>query len=149
MTVNSNFLENLKKLEVVQRPKCRKVKYLISEFGSGTIRIPEYQRSFVWDIPKQCRFIESIFLKVPVPAIFLMECSGDEIGNRNVFEVIDGVQRLTTLCNFFNGSLKLSGLQKLIAVLLFVRYTHNLLSCTSSCLAWCYSRPLKPLYRLK
>jgi hypothetical protein len=116
MTVNSNFLENLKKLEVVQlqRPKCRKVKYLISEFGSGTIRIPEYQRSFVWDIPKQCRFIESIFLKVPVPAIFLMERSGDEIGNRNIFEVIDGVQRLTTLCNFFNGSLKLSGLQKLI-----------------------------------
>jgi hypothetical protein len=112
MTINSSFLDKLQEVAVHQRGSYKTVKALIHEFGSGIISIPDYQRTFVWDLPKQCRFIESIFLKIPVPAIFLLEKSGDDIGSRKVFEVIDGVQRLTTLCSFFNGTLKLDGLRK-------------------------------------
>ena len=68
-----------------------------------------------WDAP-QCRFIESIFLQIPIPAIFLLEkiedSENDNTG-RVIFEVIDGVQRITTIANFVSGLLKLAYLETL------------------------------------
>lgn len=80
---------------------------------------PEYQRHFVWDSNRQSALIESLFLGIPVPSLFMAS-------NRDAsWEVIDGLQRLTTILNFIGNDnelekisikhekLKLSGLEKL------------------------------------
>ena len=70
---------------------------LIDMYEEGEIKIPDMQRSFVWDSLKSSRLIESIILGLPIPAMFLMETEN------NTYELIDGVQRLTSLTNFVNG----------------------------------------------
>ena len=117
MTIDNDFLRKIREIQVVKSSMSRTIKDLLSEFQSGKIRIPEYQRSFVWERDKQCRFIESIFLQVPVPPIFLLE-KYDQIDEEDgietmIYEVIDGVQRLTTLANFDSGKLTLSALERL------------------------------------
>lgn len=57
----------------------------------GAVRIPGFQRHFVWDLPRASRLIESLILGLPVPQLFLYEES------RNRFLVIDGQQRLMSI----------------------------------------------------
>lgn len=70
-------------------------KELVSLVADGTINIsPEYQRQFRWEEDRQSSLIESIFLGIPVPSLFMATNSD------NTWEVIDGVQRLSTIINF-------------------------------------------------
>lgn len=55
---------------------------------------PDFQRYSVWPPKIARRFIESIFLGLPIPTIYLAET------NDNRFQVIDGQQRLQTIVNF-------------------------------------------------
>jgi hypothetical protein len=80
---------------------------------------PEYQRHFVWDSTRQSQLIESIFLGIPVPNLFMATNIDSS------WEVIDGLQRLTTIVNFVGDQenilrtnpsskkLKINGLEKL------------------------------------
>lgn len=68
---------------------------------------PEFQRNFVWNQNKQSLLIESLMLKIPIPAFYFDE---DETGCRTV---IDGMQRLTTIHRYLKGEFKLRGLQYL------------------------------------
>lgn len=60
---------------------------------------PVFQRLFRWDDERKTRFIESIILGIPFPPIFVFQ---NELG---VWELIDGVQRLSTLFQL-TGDLK-------------------------------------------
>lgn len=60
---------------------------------------PAFQRLFRWNEEQQTKFIESLLLGYPVPAIFVYQ---KEDG---IWEVIDGVQRISTILNFM-GLLK-------------------------------------------
>jgi hypothetical protein len=60
---------------------------------------PEFQRLFRWNTSQQSRFIESLLLGIPIPPIFVAE---DENGR---WEVVDGLQRISTVFSFF-GLLK-------------------------------------------
>jgi Protein of unknown function DUF262 len=71
---------------------------LIKRVDAGSIYIPKFQRSYVWNIYRASRFIESLLLGLPVPAIFLSRET-----NSNKMLVIDGQQRLRTLQYFYNG----------------------------------------------
>jgi hypothetical protein len=62
---------------------------------------PDFQRSFVWPNSKQTRLIESILLGIPLPAFYFNQ---DKFG---AFQVIDGVQRLTTIKQFMSDQLVL------------------------------------------
>ncbi|MFJ4055995.1 DUF262 domain-containing protein [Pseudomonas sp. NPDC089743] len=55
---------------------------------------PEYQRHFVWSRERQSQLIESILLGIPVPSLFMAT------NKDSTWEVIDGLQRLTTIVNF-------------------------------------------------
>lgn len=44
---------------------------LVKRLNSGAIEIPRFQRGFVWTLPQSLRFIESLLLGLPVPAVFL------------------------------------------------------------------------------
>lgn len=55
---------------------------------------PEFQRVFRWKDSQKSRFIESILLGIPIPPIFVAQ------GKGGVWDVIDGVQRLSTIYEF-------------------------------------------------
>jgi len=71
---------------------------LVKRINNGDIYVPSFQRSYVWNITKASRFIESLLLGLPVPGIFL---SKEQETNKLL--VIDGQQRLKTLQYFYKG----------------------------------------------
>jgi uncharacterized protein with ParB-like and HNH nuclease domain len=80
---------------------------------------PEYQRHFVWDEARQSQLIESLFLGIPIPSLFMAT------NKDSTWEVIDGLQRLTTIVNYIGSDdvikkvnpncsqLKIKGLEKI------------------------------------
>lgn len=69
---------------------------------------PDFQREFVWtEITRKSRLIESIMLRIPIPAFYL---SQDEDGN---YQVVDGIQRLTVIKDFVDNKFKLKNLEYL------------------------------------
>jgi hypothetical protein len=58
---------------------------------------PDFQRYFVWNKSKASRLIESLLLDIPIPVIYVAE------EQNNTYSVIDGQQRLTSICEFING----------------------------------------------
>ncbi|WP_395061138.1 DUF262 domain-containing protein [Paraburkholderia silvatlantica] len=60
---------------------------------------PDFQRSFVWKDRQQIRLVESIVLGIPLPAFYFNQ---DRTG---AHQVIDGVQRLTTIKHFMSDAL--------------------------------------------
>lgn len=82
------------------------------------VRAPAYQRKFRWDEERESILIESLFLGLPVPNLFV---ASNEDGS---WELVDGLQRVTTLVHFLGDDdalrsidkmqpLRLSSLQKL------------------------------------
>ncbi len=86
---------------------------IVSQIQKGNIRLdPEFQRRDAWTIKTKSRFIESLFLGLPIPQIILAEHKEQ----KGKFLVIDGKQRLLTLQQFVlgnddNTALKLTGLE--------------------------------------
>lgn len=71
------------------------VKELVSMAENSIIDVaPAYQRQFRWPATNQSRFIESVFLGIPVPSLFM---AANKDGS---WELIDGVQRLSTLIHY-------------------------------------------------
>jgi hypothetical protein len=80
---------------------------------------PAYQRMFRWNAQASSLFIESVFLGLPVPPIFVATNVGFQ------WEVVDGLQRLSSLAHFLSSDadeaarvnrktpLVLTGLEKL------------------------------------
>ena len=65
---------------------------------------PEYQRRHRWDEDRKSRLIESLIMNVPVPPIFLYEYDYSK------YEVMDGLQRLTAIHEFYRNKFALTGL---------------------------------------
>lgn len=86
------------------------IDYIVKEFAKDRFYIPEYQREFVWDIPTQVRFIESVLLGLPIPFMFFADTE------EGFLEIVDGAQRVQTLESFYNNDLVLIGLTRLTAL---------------------------------
>ncbi|TMV49555.1 DUF262 domain-containing protein [Paenibacillus mesophilus] len=94
------------------------VKEIINMVTEGIIDIaPEFQRQFRWDPERQSALVESIFLGIPIPNLF-MATNPD-----GTWEVIDGVQRISSIIHFagekealskinLKEPLKITGLEK-------------------------------------
>lgn len=67
---------------------------------------PEYQRRHRWSPAKKSRLIESLVMNVPIPPIFLYEY---EFGQ---YEVMDGLQRLSTIQDFYADGFELESLDE-------------------------------------
>lgn len=75
-------------------------------YKSGRLVVdPEWQRQYVWDRRRASKLIESILIDVPIPVIYLAK---NEEGS---YEVIDGLQRLTSVFRFFDNEFPLTGLE--------------------------------------
>lgn len=72
---------------------------LVRRVAKGRIEIaPAYQRQFRWGNDRQSRLVESLFLGIPVPPLFM--ATNVEEGEGTSWEVVDGLQRLLSLANF-------------------------------------------------
>ena len=71
------------------------VEQLVSMVESQSINVaPAYQRKFRWGHARRSELVESVFLGVPVPSLF-MATNPD-----GTWEVVDGVQRISTIVQF-------------------------------------------------
>lgn len=68
---------------------------LMSVYKDGELDIhPEFQRFFRWSVVQKSKLIESILLGIPIPSIFVSQ------RDDGVWDVVDGVQRLSTIFEF-------------------------------------------------
>lgn len=67
---------------------------------------PEFQRRHRWDDYKKSKLIESLIMNVPIPPVFLYEVKF------SYYEVMDGLQRLSTIADFYADKFELRGLQE-------------------------------------
>jgi hypothetical protein len=80
---------------------------ITSMLESGKYNLnPEYQRRKRWNTVQQSKLIESFIINVPIPPIFLYEVEYAS------YEVMDGLQRLTAIYDFYKDRLELSGLEE-------------------------------------
>lgn len=75
-----------------------------SIFDSNSLT-PDYQRNQVWDDTKKSRLIESFIMNVPIPPVFLYESEYAK------YEVMDGLQRISTILSFYKDSFALENLE--------------------------------------
>lgn len=80
--------------DITASPNDFNVLTLFSFIEAGAVKIPGFQRNFVWDRVRASKLIESLIIGIPVPQLFLYEQA------RNKFLVIDGQQRLMTIYYF-------------------------------------------------
>ncbi len=66
---------------------------------------PDFQRNFIWDNTRQSRLIESIFLGLPLPSIYLSQYSDGRL------TIVDGLQRIMTIRRFLKNELRLNNLE--------------------------------------
>ncbi|RYY48716.1 MAG: DUF262 domain-containing protein [Chitinophagaceae bacterium] len=93
MALQQEINEKKKKIHTDGYPMS--IGELISLYRDGELDIhPEFQRFFRWSPQQKSKLIESILLGIPIPSIFV---SQREDG---VWDVVDGLQRLSTIFEF-------------------------------------------------
>lgn len=65
---------------------------------------PEYQRRHRWSVEQKSRLIESLIINVPLPPVFFYEFGFSK------YEVMDGLQRLSAIHEFYSNGFALKGL---------------------------------------
>jgi hypothetical protein len=80
--------------DLTATPNDFNVKTIFDYLEAGVIKIPLFQRNYVWDLIQASKLIESLILGLPIPQIFLYE------EGRNKLLIIDGQQRLLSIYYF-------------------------------------------------
>ena len=100
------------------KPDSKKYTDLISEIQKGQIKVPKFQRNFVWSLDKTAKLLDSILKGYPIGTFILWETNErlndiKNIGNLElpaipddikVQYVLDGQQRITSLYAAFLGA---------------------------------------------
>jgi hypothetical protein len=82
------------------------IEVIALKYQKGEIIVPNYQRTFVWELERQSKLLESVLMGLPIPFIFVADVEG-------TLEIVDGTQRIRTLCAFLRDEFGLSGLERL------------------------------------
>lgn len=87
---------------ILIRQEARTVLDVVRRIRRGTyILNPDFQRGFIWKLPRQSKLIESILMRIPLPVLYLAENDDGKV------VVVDGLQRLTTFKRFLDDEFKL------------------------------------------
>lgn len=60
---------------------------------------PPYQRDVVWSVGEQSQLIDSVLRNIPLPSVIINK----PVGRKNVLEIVDGKQRLTSILRFMGA----------------------------------------------
>ena len=75
--------------------------------AKSTLR-PDFQRlAGIWDNTRKSRLIESLLLRIPIPVFYV---AADE---NEIWSVVDGVQRISTIYDYVTDKFRLSRLEYL------------------------------------
>lgn len=99
------------------------VRQIIEQVNSGAIRIPAFQRGFVWDAERVAFLMDSIYKKYPFGSLILWQTKNmlsverklgpynlpDPKADYPIHYVLDGQQRLTSIFGVFQSDLKADG----------------------------------------
>lgn len=103
------------------KPEIQRLEQLVTSIRSGEIRLPKFQRPFVWSRTDMLDLLDSIYNGYPIGSILLWHSSerlkseraiiGFEVNTTSIDNyptnyLLDGQQRLTTLCGalFWEGN---------------------------------------------
>ena len=99
------------------KPDSKKYSVLISDIERGVVKVPKFQRDFVWDIEQTAKLLDSILKGYPIGTFILWETDNrindvKNIGNFDFPEieygpvqyVLDGQQRITSLFAAYKGA---------------------------------------------
>lgn len=79
-------------------PKTFSLRQVLDMIDDGDLELaPDFQRLKVWTQIQKSRLIESVLLRIPLPAFYF---SSDNTGK---LQVVDGLQRLSTIHDFVRG----------------------------------------------
>lgn len=71
---------------------------------------PEYQRGYVWTLEDKIALIDSIFSNVEIGKFAFVENDNQKYAETKLtYEILDGKQRLSTLCEFYEGRFTYNG----------------------------------------
>lgn len=103
--INAKYLKG--EVRIVTEQARYPLATIHSMFADGNyILMPDFQRRHRWGVEKQSKLIESFIMNVPVPPIFLYEAE------YSVYEVMDGLQRITAIIDFYKDRYALKGLEQ-------------------------------------
>ncbi|HCE43967.1 MAG TPA: DUF262 domain-containing protein [Lentisphaeria bacterium] len=105
----SQILEQTKRIDYYLTEYS--IELLADKMEKGEFETPDYQREYTWEEGRKWRFIESILMNLPIPFLFFWE--NPKSGK---LEIVDGVQRLSTIHEFLHKGLVLGDLEKLPAL---------------------------------
>lgn len=108
--VENEFVE---KRNLLQKTKIVRQTWSIAEIyqkiNLGKLILdPDYQRRAIWGNDKKTAFIESLYMEIMIPPIYVVEIPGEDILDETKYEVVDGKQRLTAIMEFIKGILRLN-----------------------------------------
>ena len=83
--------------------------FIVQKLNEGRYYVPDYQRNLIWTPLTQSKFIESVFMALPIPFVFFWQ---NEDGR---LEIVDGSQRLRTIRDFMADKIVLKGLESIPA----------------------------------
>lgn len=103
------------------KPEIMRLEELALLVKAGEIKLPRFQRPFVWKQPDMLKLLDSIYKGYPIGSILIWNSSQKLMSERSILGLevnvednsyyptnylLDGQQRLTTLCGalFWNGS---------------------------------------------
>jgi hypothetical protein len=83
--------------------KAFTLREVVEQIADGDIDLsPDFQREYVWKTRQRTRLIESVLLGIPLPAFYFNQAENGS------YQVVDGVQRLSTISLFMRGEHRLS-----------------------------------------
>ena len=103
---DEDLLEPFNPEEISIQQKAVAMDVIIRRIKQNSIKLsPSFQRKEVWNSTRKSRLIESIMLSIPLPMFYV---AADDKG---VWEVVDGLQRLSAIRDFLMGNKPLSNLE--------------------------------------
>ncbi|SHE68994.1 hypothetical protein SAMN03080594_101995 [Arenibacter palladensis] len=101
------------------KPDIQRIEEIVNGVISGDIRLPKFQRPFVWKRKEVIKLLDSIYNGYPIGSILLWQSSEELASERNIAELeleqpseyyptnylLDGQQRVSSLCGtlFWDG----------------------------------------------
>ncbi|RLL49285.1 DUF262 domain-containing protein [Acinetobacter cumulans] len=97
MSITENLIEQIstKRQEIHSDAYPMSIGELANLYRDDELDIhPEFQREYRWTLTQKTRLIESILLGIPLPSFFVSQ------RDDGVWDVVDGLQRLSTIFSF-------------------------------------------------